>query len=40
MVESYVHNAVKGGLGRMGILVALESTGDKAALSALGKSIL
>ncbi|MNL47400.1 Elongation factor Ts [compost metagenome] len=39
MVESYVHNAVKAGLGRMGILVALESTGDKAALSALGKQL-
>ena len=39
VVESYVHNAVKGGLGRMGILVALESTGDKAALSALGKQL-
>ena len=39
VVESYVHNAVKAGLGRMGILVALESTGDKAALSALGKQL-
>jgi elongation factor Ts len=39
VVESYVHNAVKGGLGRIGILVALESTGDKAALSALGKQL-
>lgn len=39
VVESYVHNAVKAGLGKMGILVALESTGDKAALSALGKQL-
>ncbi len=39
VVESYVHNAVKSGLGKMGILVALESTGDKAALSALGKQL-
>jgi elongation factor Ts len=39
VVESYVHNAVKGGLGKMGILVALESTGDKAALAALGKQL-
>jgi len=39
VVESYVHNAVKGGLGKIGILVALESTGDKAALSALGKQL-
>ena len=39
VVESYVHNAVKAGLGKMGILVALESTGDKAALSVLGKQL-
>ncbi len=39
VVESYVHNAVTGGLGKIGILVALESTGDKAALSALGKQL-
>jgi len=39
VVESYVHNAVKAGLGKIGILVALESTGDKAALSALGKQL-
>jgi len=39
VVESYVHNAVKPGLGKIGILVALESTGDKAALSALGKQL-
>ncbi|MCS6759513.1 MAG: translation elongation factor Ts, partial [Candidatus Devosia euplotis] len=39
VVGSYIHNAVKPGLGKMGILVALESTGDKAALSALGKQL-
>jgi elongation factor Ts len=39
VVESYVHNAVKPGLGKIGILVALESTGDKAALSTLGKQL-
>ncbi|HEV7345317.1 MAG TPA: translation elongation factor Ts [Devosia sp.] len=39
VVESYVHNAVKAGLGKIGILVALESTGDKAALSTLGKQL-
>ncbi|MHA6299106.1 translation elongation factor Ts [Devosia sp. CAU 1758] len=39
VVESYTHNAVKAGLGKIGILVALESTGDKAALSALGKQL-
>jgi translation elongation factor Ts len=39
VVESYVHNAVKPGLGKIGILVALESTGDKAQLSTLGKQL-
>ncbi|MCP8882292.1 translation elongation factor Ts [Devosia sp. XJ19-1] len=39
VVESYIHSAVKPGLGKIGILVALESTGDKAALSALGKQL-
>ncbi len=39
VVESYVHAAVKPGLGKIGILVALESTGDKAALSTLGKQL-
>jgi len=39
VVESYVHSAVKPGLGKIGILVALESTGDKAVLSALGKQL-
>ena len=39
VVESYVHNAVKAGLGKIGILVALESSGDKQALSTLGKQL-
>jgi elongation factor Ts len=39
VVVSYVHNAVTPGLGKIGVLVALESTGDKAALEALGKSL-
>ncbi|WP_375450967.1 translation elongation factor Ts [uncultured Devosia sp.] len=39
VVESYVHSAVKPGMGKMGILVALESTGDKTALSTLGKQL-
>jgi elongation factor Ts len=39
VVSSYVHNAVAGGLGKMGVLVALESTGDKAKLDELGKQI-
>ena len=32
VVVSYVHNAVTPGLGKIGVLVALESEGDKAAL--------
>ncbi|MEA3039318.1 MAG: elongation factor Ts [Sphingomonadales bacterium] len=39
VVVSYVHNAVSPGLGKIGVLVALESTGDKAALEALGKQL-
>jgi elongation factor Ts len=39
VVISYVHNAVSPGLGKIGVLVALESTGDKSALEALGKQL-
>ncbi len=39
VVASYMHNANKPGLGKIGVLVALESTGDAAALEALGKQI-
>lgn len=39
VVASYIHNAVTDGLGKMGVLVALESTGDKAKLDELGKQI-
>ncbi len=39
VVTSYVHNAVVGGLGKIGVLVALESTGDGAALDGLGKQL-
>jgi elongation factor Ts len=39
VVISYVHNSVSPGLGKIGVLVALESTGDKAALEALGKQL-
>ncbi len=38
-VIGYVHNAVAPGLGKIGVLVALESTGDKAKLEDLGKKI-
>ena len=39
VVASYVHSAVAPGLGKIGIVVALESAGDKAKLSALGRQI-
>jgi elongation factor Ts len=38
-VASYVHNAVADGLGKIGILVALESEGDADRLIVLGKQI-
>lgn len=39
VVVGYVHNAVAPNLGKIGVLIALESTGDKAKLEALGKQI-
>lgn len=39
IVASYVHNAVAAGLGKIGVLVALESTGDAAKLQELGKQL-
>jgi elongation factor Ts len=39
VVASYVHGAVIDGLGKMGVLVALESTGKKDELAALGRQI-
>jgi elongation factor Ts len=39
VVSDYVHNKAVDGLGRIGVLVALESKGDKAALTALGRQI-
>jgi elongation factor Ts len=38
-VASYVHNALAAGLGKIGVLVALESTGDPARIAALGKQL-
>lgn len=38
-IGSYVHSAIAEGIGRIGILVGLESSGDKATLEALGKQI-
>ncbi|KPQ08905.1 MAG: elongation factor Tsf [Saliniramus fredricksonii] len=39
VVAAYMHNAVAEGLGKIGVLVALESTGDKAFLNTLGRQI-
>lgn len=39
IVAAYMHNAVKPGLGKIGVLVALESTGDAGKLEELGKQI-
>ena len=39
VVVSYVHNAAAPGLGKIGVLVALESTGDTAQLEQLGKQL-
>lgn len=38
-VATYVHSAVKTGLGKIGVLVGLESAGNAAALEGLGKQI-
>ncbi len=39
VVVSYIHNQIVPGLGRIGVLVGLESEGDEAKLTALGKQI-
>ena len=39
VVASYVHGAVVDGLGKIGVLVALESTGDAGKLEALGRQL-
>ena len=39
VVASYMHNPVVGSLGKIGVLVALESSADTDALSALGKQL-
>ncbi len=38
-VAEYVHNKVADGLGKIGVLVALESTGEKAVLTGLGRQL-
>jgi elongation factor Ts len=41
VIAAYVHSKIDGAdhLGRIGVLVALESTGDKAAVEAIGKKV-
>ena len=39
MIGSYIHNSVADGLGKIGVLVALESTGDAAALADVARKI-
>ena len=38
-ITSYVHNAVAPGLGKIGVLVALESGAERGAVEALGKQL-
>ena len=39
VVAGYIHNKLAGDLGKIGVLVALESDGDAAKLAALGRQI-
>ena len=39
VVASYLHNAIAPGLGKIGVLIAIESSGDKSKLMDLGKKI-
>jgi elongation factor Ts len=39
VVTSYIHNAIADGLGKIGVLVALESAGDMSKLEQLGRQI-
>ncbi len=39
IVSSYIHNAARPNVGKIGVLVALESSADKAKLAELGKHI-
>jgi len=39
VVASYIHSQVTDGLGKIGVLVALESTGDTGKLEALGRQL-
>ncbi|KGF68902.1 elongation factor Ts [Hoeflea sp. BAL378] len=39
VVATYVHNAVADGLGKLGVLVAVKSTGKPEALNAIGRQV-
>lgn len=39
VVATYIHNTAADGLGKIGVLVALESSGDKSRLNDLGRKI-
>ena len=39
VIGSYIHNSVADGLGKIGVLVALESTGDATALAEVARKI-
>ncbi len=39
VVATYVHNAAADGLGKLGVLVALKSSGDKDALNTIGRQV-
>ena len=39
VIAQYMHNSVSDGLGKIGVIVALESIGDAAALTELGRKI-
>lgn len=39
VVATYVHNAASEGLGKLGVLVALKSTGNKDVLAAVGRQV-
>ena len=39
VVATYVHNAAGDGIGKLGVLVALRSEGDKAVLTSIGRQV-
>ena len=39
MIGAYVHNAITDGLGKIGVIVALESAGKADALSVIGRQL-